>query len=231
MASPVLRSLVVVIAVAASSAALVGILGNWGPGPYSYESIRGHVVQIYGRGVYGHMSAEVAIQGIAQDYVTLLAGVPLLLGSYWRARDGGLRSRFLLAGVLGYFLVTYLFCITMGTYNVLFLVYALLLGCSFFALAQVLLSLASLDLASCFDERAPVRAAGGFLMANSLCIGLLWLSVVVPPLLDGSVVPVQTEHYTTLVVQGLDLGLLLPLGFVAGALLVRRRALVPYRAD
>ena len=30
-----------------------------------------------------------------------------------------------------------------------------------------------------------------------------------PPLLEGSVYPVEVQHYTTLIVQGLDLGLLL----------------------
>ena len=45
------------------------------------------------------------------------------------------------------------------------------------------------------------------------------------PLLNGAVIPAQVEHYTTLVVQGLDLALLLPLGFVAGVLLLRGRPL------
>ncbi len=53
-------------------------------------------------------------------------------------------------------------------------------------------------------------------MINSILIALLWLSVIVPPLLDGSIYPDILQHYTTLIVQGFDLGLLLPLAFVAG---------------
>jgi hypothetical protein len=39
-------------------------------------SIRGENITIYGKGIYQHMAADVAIQGIAQDYVTLFMGVP-----------------------------------------------------------------------------------------------------------------------------------------------------------
>ena len=39
---------------------------------------------------------------------------------------------------------------------------------------------------------------------------------------NGSIYPESLQHYTTLIVQGFDLGLLLPLAFVAGMLLYRR---------
>lgn len=67
-----------------------------------------------------------------------------------------------------------------------------------------------------------MRFAEGFLVFNAVAIGLMWLQVVVPPLLDGSIYPAQLQHYTTLIVQGLDLGLLLPLSAVSGVLLMRR---------
>lgn len=48
---------------------------------------------------------------------------------------------------------------------------------------------------------------------------------MVPPLLDGTIYPPSLEHYTTLIVQGLDLALFLPLSIISGALLLRRKAL------
>lgn len=206
-------------------ASLTGILSKAGPGPYPYTSIRGQAIPIYGRGIYQHMSADVAIQGIAQDYVTLLMGIPALLIAWWGARRGSLRHRLLLGGVLGYFFVTYLFYTAMGMYNELFLVYVTLLGLSFFALLATLLSVEPASLPDRFSAAAPTRFTGGFLQINAVLIALLWLSVVVPPLLDGTIYPAALQHYTTLIVQGFDLGLLLPLSFVAGWLLVRRRPL------
>src|SRR5690554_5813060 len=116
-----ITTLVLCIAVIAAVCAGIGIFSNYGPGPFEYESIRGEIIKIYGRGIYAHMSAEVAPQGIAQDYVTLFIGIPLLLISLWWARKGSLRGRYLLTGTLGYFLVTYLFYLIMGMYNPLFL--------------------------------------------------------------------------------------------------------------
>ncbi|MEE4178295.1 MAG: hypothetical protein V2I46_12390 [Bacteroides sp.] len=206
-------------------ATLTGILSDGGPGPYAYTSIRGQEVMIYGRGIYQHMSAEVAPQGIAQDYVTLFLGIPLLLLSFFKARKGSLQWLYVLSGTLGYFLVTYLFYTAMGMYNVLFLVYAALLALSFFAFLQSLLSFDVEQLPSRFKPETPVKLAGIFLIINTLGIAFLWLSVVVPPLLDGSIYPAGLHHYTTLIVQGFDLGLLLPLAFVSGLLFIKRKPL------
>jgi hypothetical protein len=73
-----------------------------------------------------------------------------------------------------------------------------------------------------FSRKLPYRFIGGFIVFNAVAVGLLWLSVVVPPLLQGTI-PVQVEHYTTLIVQGLDLGILLPAAFLSGVLLIKRR--------
>lgn len=217
--------LVSAIALLAAVAAATGIFSAGGPGPHTIESVRGETVTLYGEGVYRHMSADVAPQGIAQDYVTLFTAVPLLILALLWARRGSLKGRILLSGTLGYFLVTYLFYLVMGTYNVLFLVYAALLGTSFFAFAQTLISFDLGRLPARLEETAPRKAAGGFLIFSSLAVGLMWLGVVVPPLLDGTIIPAEVEHYTTLIVQGLDLGLLLPLSFVSGLLFIRKRPL------
>lgn len=206
-------------------ATLTGILSDAGPEPHTYTSIRGEEVMIYGQGIYRHMSEELAPQGIAQDFVTLFLGIPLLLLSFFKARKGSLKGLYLLTGTLGYFLVTYLFYLAMGTYSKLFLVYAALLGMSFFAFVQSLLSFEVERLPTRFKKETPVKMAGIFLIVNTLGISLLWLSVVVPPLLDGSIYPEGLDHFTTLIVQGFDLGLLLPLAFVSGWLFLKRRPL------
>jgi hypothetical protein len=245
--------LVVIIAVAATTAALTGVFSSGGPGPQTHETFRGTAVTLYGDGIYRHMSADVAIQGIGQDVVTAAVAVPLLLLSLYFSRIGGKHAgdrrtgrehpgtlpRLVLAGVLLYLLVTYTFYLAMATYNELFLVYALLMGCSFFALALVLLDVGR-DVGeadtghgteSDHGSGAPTsriavapgsrRLWGTVLIVNAALIGMLWLSVVMPPLLDGTLYPAALQHYTTLIVQGFDLGLLLPASAVIGVLLRR----------
>jgi hypothetical protein len=131
----------------------------------------------------------------------------------------------LLAGTLGYFLVTYLFYTVMAMYNVMFLTYVILMGASFYSFILIILSFDTNALPNLFKPSIQVKTAGGFLVFNSIVIGWMWLSIIVPPLFDGTIIPLQVEHYTTLIVQGLDLGILLPAGFISGVLLVRKKPL------
>lgn len=214
--------LVLLIAAASAISSSIGIFSNDGQGNYEYESIRGEMVTIYGKGLYRHMSADVAIQGIAQDYITLFIGVPLLLISLLLARKNSLRGLFLLTGIIGYFLVTYLFYLTMGMYNEMFLVYAFLLAITYFAFILIVLEFNMDEIKTIFKSEIIVRNAGIFLIINASLVGLLWLSVVLPPIFDGTMYPKELQHYTTLIVQGFDLGLLLPMAFVAGTLAIRK---------
>lgn len=216
----ILVFLIVIFAIAATT---MGIFSNDGRGQFEYTSIRGKTVMIYGKGLYKDMSAEVAPQGISQDYVTLFIAIPILIISFFKTKKGSLKGKYLLAGTLGYILVTYLFYTVMAMYNVMFLPYVILMGASFYSFILILLSFDTNALQDSFMPSTPVKITGGFLVFISIVIGLLWLSIVAPPLLNGTIIPLQVEHYTTLIVQGLDLGILLPAGFISGILLIRKK--------
>jgi hypothetical protein len=94
-----IATLVLLIAFVAIAATSLGIFSTEGPGNYEYISIHGKAITIYGKGLYKDMSAEVAPQGIAQDHITLIIGVPLLLMSLFAAQRGSLKGLFLLAGL------------------------------------------------------------------------------------------------------------------------------------
>lgn len=209
------------IALLSAIAASVGIFSQAVHEPATITSVRGEEVRLYGKGVYFHMSAEVAPQGIAQDVVTLFVAIPLLLISLVMYRRGSLRGRILLTGTLGYFLVTYLFFTLMAMYNQLFLLWVVLLSLSFYGF---LIAFSSIDfevLVLRIKSGFPLKMLSIFLMFTSVVIGLLWLSIVIPPLIDGSI-PAAVEHYTTLVVQALDLSILLPASFIAGYQLFKK---------
>ena len=217
--------LVLCIALLSVFATCGGIFTKTGDGPKQYISVRGQQVMLYGKGLYRHMSAEVAPQGIAQDYVTLFIGVPLLLFSLIAARKNQLKGRYLLTGTVGYFLVTYLFYLVMGMYNELFLAYVALAGLSFFLFVALLSGFNIGELPNAFSRFTPVKSTAAFLIFTAVSIAFLWLSIVLPPLLDGSVIPIQTEHYTTLIVQGLDLAILLPAAIVSAVLFLKKKPL------
>jgi hypothetical protein len=216
--------LVIGIILLSMAATLVGIFSDGGPGAIELRTIRGQTVPIYGTGIYQHMSKTLAPQGIAQDVVTLFLGVPSLCYSLWLYRRNSLRGKICLTGVVGYFMVTYFLYLLMVMFNSLFLVYALLCSFSFYAFLALITSFRLEQLSATVHPRLPSFWMGSFLIFIASAMGLLWLGIVVPPLLSGTT-PAEVEHYTTLVVQGIDLAILLPGACISGILLVRRKAL------
>lgn len=223
--SRIIVVLVLLIVVFAGVASFTGIISNEERGLKEITSVHGEVIELYGKGIYHNMSADVAVQGIGQDYVTFFLGIPLLIFGLMKALKGSLRWRLFLSGVLGYFFVNYWFYTAMGMYNELFLFYISLMGLSFFGLSTVLFGVDLSSIKEKFSSKTPFKLSGIFLIVNATMIALLWLQVVVPPLLDGTIIPKEVQHYTTLIVQGFDLGLLLPLCFVTAGLFLKRKPL------
>ena len=214
--------LVIVIIIMSTIASSVGIFSEKGTGAYEYNTIRGETIEIYGKGIYKHMSSDVAIQGIAQDYITLFFAVPLLVIAVSIFRKDNLKGKFILSGTLLYFLLTYMFYMAMAMFNQLFLIYAILITSSFFAFV---LSIISFDIQKVKkmikSEKIPI-IAGWFLIFNSLVVALMWICSILKPLISGTLYPQGLDHYTTMIVQGFDLGLFLPIGFVSGLLAIKR---------
>ena len=113
----------------------------------------------------------------------------------------------------------------MAMYNELFLVYVALLGFSFFSFVLMLGSFDKDSIKEKFSENTKVKVPGIFLVVNGINVGILWLTMVITPLLEGSIYPVDIGHSTTLVVQGLDLALMLPFSIITGILLIKRNPL------
>jgi hypothetical protein len=79
-------------------------------------------------------------------------------------------------------------------------------------------------LQSSFDKKFPARSIGAILIFIGAATLLMWLGRIVPALVSGGE-PVGIDHYTTLVIQALDLGFIVPAAFLAGVSLIRRKPL------
>lgn len=220
----IINVLVIMIMILSAFVAYQGIFSTGGPGKYEFQSIRGTQVKIHGIGLYKDMSAEVAPQGIAQDVVTLFIAIPFMLVTLVLTNKKSLKARVLLTGLLAYFLVTYLFYLAMAMYHQFYIIYVMILGMSFIAFIMNVVLLNPTEFYKRYSDRLPNKRLGLFLMFNSMIIALLWLNIILRPLFDGTLIPKETEHYTTLIVQGFDLSLLLPMGFISGYLLFKKRA-------
>jgi len=202
-------------------AAILGIFSLGGPGRKEIRTYRNTTVELYGTGIYKDMPADVAPQGIAQDYVTLFLGIPFLLFALIRAQDETIRSRLLLAGTLAYFMITYMFWLTMCTFNDLYPVYVILAGLSMTAFLLVMLHLPPKKVKAAFTDYIPRKTAGWFLILDAIMVAGMWLAMIIPPWVRGHYPP-ELYHFTTLIVQGLDLAYFLPFAFLSGYLLLKK---------
>jgi hypothetical protein len=214
--------LVVLIMLLACFAASAGLFYQTPGHQYAFTTARGEAATLTGHGLYTHDTVSSAAQEQASDLVTLVVGLPLLGISSWLAFHGSLRGRFIKAGTLGYFLYTYMSMAFNTAYNALFLVYVALFSLSLFAFIRCLMSFDLETLPKRFSERLPRRAIAGVLFAAGGFLLIAWLGRILPPLFQNRLPGL--ENNTTLVIQVMDLGLIVPLAFLSGVLLLRRSA-------
>lgn len=193
------------------------------PGKSSeFTTLRGETVQLFGRGLYRNDTVSYAAQAIGQDAATLLIGIPLLLTGLLLARKSSLRGQLLLTGGLGYMLYTYTSYSFLSAYNEFFLVYVALFSLSLFAFILAMMGMDPAEVTRRVSRGLPRRGIAIFLLAIAAFLSLAWLGRIVPSLLAGQP-PVGLEAYTTLVIQALDLGIIVPTGVLTAVLLWRER--------
>jgi hypothetical protein len=217
-----LKWLIPLIGMLALIAAGAGLFYQTDGQPYPYTNHRGETVMLNGHGLYYYDTVSTAAQMQGNDLITLVVGLPLLLVSTWLAFRGSLRGQLLLSGTLGFFLYTYMSMSMLTAYNALFLVYVALFSLSLFGF---LLSTMSIDMTT-LPQRLSARLPRGWIATLLFVIGgfllLAWLGRIVPPLLQNGTPAL--ENTTTLVIQTMDLGLIVPLAILSGILLLRRSA-------
>lgn len=172
--------------------------------------------------LYKNETQSGASQLIGNDLVTLFLCVPLLVLSAYFAAKGSLRGRLIWTGTLFYFLYVYAMMSFMAAYNQLFLIYVAIYSLSLFSFAASLLTL-DVNKAKESLKDAPIRLTAYFMLFIGFAVLLMWLGIILPPLASGQS-PSVLETYTTMVVQALDLGIVVPLAILTGVLLLKKDA-------
>ncbi len=209
----------------ATLAIIVAWLGVFWQGEgqsFEFQTLRGETVMVQGHGLYYYDTVSFAAQAIAQDIVTLLVGIPMLIVAMVLIRNGNLRGKLLLAGTLAYFLYTYASFSFGAAYNVVFLAYVALFTLSLFAFILTLMAIDIPALPERFSPRLPRRAIAVFLFVVGGFLLFAWLGRIGPALMTNQP-PIGLESYTTLIIQVLDLVLIMPTAFLSGILLWKQR--------
>jgi hypothetical protein len=215
-----LSSLVVILALIASS---VGLFWSGGGGSFTFTTIHGQTVQIYGQGLYHYDTSFKGPLFRGTDAVTLFICIPLLILAIILYRQGSLRGGLLLSGMLGYFLYNSASLAFGVAYNNLILVYITSFSASLFAFVLALLSVNLETLSMQISPRSPRRGMAIFLILAGLSV-FIWLIDIAGGLVANQV-PQGIASYTTEVTYVIDLGVIAPAAFLASALLFRHHPL------
>jgi len=202
---------------------LVAVLAGLWPAvgmPYTLTNFRGEQVVINARGLYYWDTVSSVAQMQANDLVTLLLGLPLLAVSYWLARRGSLRGQIVLTGTLGFILYTYITMSFGAAYNRLFLVYVVLFSLSLFAFVLCMMSFDLKNLPAQFSEKLPRRWIAGLLLFAAAFLTLAWLGRVAATFAPGAIPAL--DNTTSMFIQAMDLGVIVPTCILSGILLLRR---------
>ncbi len=189
--------------------------------PIEYVTVRGEQAIAQGSGLYRYDPAWFAREGVIWDVINLFVGLPLFAVAIYLSQRNSLRGRLLLGGLLFYFFYVYIMAMSGDAFNRLFLVYV-----AIFALSAVafFINLHGIDMAPLpaqVSPRFPRRLFIGFTFMVGGTLIFLWLGRVIPIMINDQFPP-EMAGLTTLVSQGFDLGLVVPLMLSAGILLWRR---------
>ncbi|MFW5889432.1 MAG: hypothetical protein ACOCUD_03530 [Bacillota bacterium] len=212
-----------IIAGLAFIAALTGVLAFGESQDILFITIRGEEVYLYGRGIYANDTVSVALQAIAQDFVTLVIAIPLLVYSTIKLQTKSVRFTLLHLGMVGYFLYSYGTYSFLSHFNALFLVYVVIFSLSFFTFILAIMRIDVEKVKLAFKDSFSKKLIVTFLLFTGFLLLAMWLGRIGPALLRNQV-PVGLESYSTLVIQVFDLGFIVPLTFLAAFLLANNNA-------
>lgn len=175
--------------------------------------------------VYGQETEAFVEQAIAQDLVNLVVVTPAVLVLAVLALRGSLGAHLAWLGFVTFTVYNYVIYVFSIHFGPLFLVWVAVFGASLYALVGGLAALDFAEVRAAFGAR-PFRGSAGFLLFSAVLFGGLWLSDIVPALVDGTAPQAVTDvGLPTSPVHVLDLAVFLPAVAAVGVQLWRRRPL------
>lgn len=210
-------------AVLSAVAAGFGLFMQGGSGPYKFTTLHGHEVEMYGLGLYAKDAAFKAPIFRGTDAVMLFILVPALIFAIFQYRRGTMRGKVLLTALLSFFLYNAVSVSLGAAYNNLILVYIGYFSASLFAFILAFTSINLDDLAACIKPHLPARGIAIFMFIAGLSV-MIWLNDIIGAMLKGGA-PETLGPYTTEITYVIDLGVIIPLAYLTGVLLLRRQAL------
>jgi len=211
------------VAILAAVASALGVFARGDGAVALVTSVRGATYEMATSGVYAYNAQRLVAEGVGWDIFTLVVAAPALLITALFVWRGSFNARLVAAGLLAYFLYMYLEYAVTWAFGPLFVLFIAIYGLSIVGLVWVAGTIARDGITERFTERFPRRAWAALSAGMSALLAMLWLARIA----DGIARPEQAMIYgeTTMTVQALDLGLVIPVILMIAWLTWRRTAI------
>ncbi len=207
-------ALVLGIALLTAATAAAGIFLRGGETFAAVTSVRGETYEMATTGIYAWNAKRLVAEGVGWDIFTLIFAVPALLFLIPGLLRDRLGAKLFAVGLLAYLFYQYLMYAVAWAFGPLFLPFVGIYALSLVGIVALVTRIPVAELPTRFSHRFPRRGMAilSFLLGGLLV--LMWLGRIIPAL--GGEIQGVLLGQTTLVVQALDLGLIVPLTIFTG---------------
>jgi hypothetical protein len=202
-------------------AAIIGVFSIGGT-PTEITSIHGETILLHNNGVYRFDSVSVAMQAIAQDFVTIIVWGSLFIIAIIKLKEKSEFSKLFFLGLLGYSLYAYMSYTFLSHFNELFLLYVWNMSLSLYLLIRGMMLLKLEEVNKFYSKPLPLKRTIAFLIFLALMLSGMWLTRIIPAL-SPNIQPFGLESYHTLPIQAMDLGFIVPLTLFSTYYLFKKR--------
>lgn len=208
-----------VIAVLAGVAAAFGVFARGDGSFITVTSVLGESYDMATSGVYANNALALVAEGVGWDVFTLFVAVPALVVSAALTARGSFRGLLVTTGLFGYFIYLHLEYAVTWAFGPLFPLFVAILAATVVGLVGATALVADAGVTGRFGTAYPRRQWAGVSLTMSVLLVGLWAARIA----EGLVASPPTLHgETTMTVQALDLGLVVPVSVVIAAATLRR---------
>lgn len=202
--------------------ALIGVCCRGDMGAKEVVSVRGETYRMVNEGIYKYNSERIVAEGIGWDIFTLFVALPVflaLLPFIWR---GSIRGRLLGVGLLAYFFYQYLMYSLAWAFSSLFMIFITLYAGSLCLAIWMATTIDISELRQRIEFNFPKYGVIAFCILISLMLIGMWSQRICAGL-NGDWETAMLLGQTTMVIQALDLGLVVPFALITAFLVLKNQ--------
>jgi hypothetical protein len=200
--------------------AIIGIFYSTKGQRFTTANMYGDTVELYGDGLYAYNSVLTVANRLGADVTGIIAAIILVISTFWRKRT--LFTEVIETSIiiyLAYHLALLVFGISM---NSLYFLYVICFGISLFIAFSYVHNLLQIIKVPQALKKKRLTGTGVFLIAVGAITALLWISTIIPSMLNNSFGPLLGIQ-TTEVTYGLDLSITCPIFIMCGIWLLMKK--------